>query len=163
MVVEGKPKRLFKSTGKGRRGGLREPRGGRPKKERLPTTPEIIELCAASGKTLEQTARLAGLDVNTLLRNYRENWENGKHNVDLKVTRKIIAAATDPKHTSATVTAALHYAETRMGWKKPDRAEVQVNVNANAIAGGSAEVSAREFIESRLVAIRERLNLPKPN
>jgi hypothetical protein len=92
-----------------------------------------------------------GVSVDTLTRYYEAEITNGKCNVDMAVAGKLVSAATAPGHSGPTITAAIFYAKTRMGWRE--------RVEVSGPHGGSIEtsnVSALELIQGRLACIAAR-------
>jgi hypothetical protein len=131
---------------------------GRPRKvgkpgrrPHQPTDPlrNLVRICAALGKSQEMTAALVGIDHDTLMKNYRDDFVYGRDNVAVAVATKLVPAATAPEHTGATVSAAQFWARTQMGFRESSVVEVHKTQGDGLLtAGMSQQEAVRCYLDS---------------
>lgn len=92
---------------------------------------KLVELSAAIGYTQEQAARLIGVAVETMLKHYRLEWEQGGDRVNAAIAANLASIASSGRDKMA-VTAAIFWLKTRAGWK-----DTSVSVAVNQPKAGS--------------------------
>jgi hypothetical protein len=91
------------------------PRRGAPEHVRDPKIASIVELCKAIGYSIEQTARVAAIAKETLLKHYADEWEKGEDRVNAKIAGNLASIASDRTHPRSVV-AAIFWMKTRAKW-----------------------------------------------
>jgi hypothetical protein len=106
-----------KPGNKGQRGG-RQPGAGRPSHVPTDALRKRVKQHAALGVTQNELSRILGIDKHTLEKHYRQELDVAMIELNTAVAGKLASAATSKSHTGPTVTAAMFWARTRMGWKE---------------------------------------------
>jgi hypothetical protein len=91
---------------------------------------------------------LVGVNYDTLMKNYREDFQYGREHIELGVANKLVAAATAPEHTSPTITAAMFYAKTRMGFTERSAVEVKGEIAATILPGMTQQDAVHRYLDS---------------
>jgi hypothetical protein len=102
---------------KGPRGGKRAGAGRQPH-EPTPQLQKKVKQHASLGVTHEDIARLMGISKPTLEKHYRPQLDTAILELNTAVIGKLASAATSREHTGPTITAAIFWAKTRLGWKE---------------------------------------------
>ena len=106
-----------KPGNKGQRGG-RQPGAGRPSHVPTDALRKRVKQHAALGVTHEELSRIMEIDKHTLYKFYRHELDIAIIELNTAVAGKLASAATSKSHTGPTITAAMFWARTRMGWKE---------------------------------------------
>lgn len=124
------------------------PQGMKPikKLDGLPHQPtqasrNLVLLCGAMGQTQDQMCSLIGISINTLLKHYGPELQDGGRKILTGIAGNLARIAQDPNHPKC-VTAAIFWLKTKGGFREvertedPDNPEEKVTFTINI--GGSA-------------------------
>ena len=92
-----------------------------------------VTALASFGVNHELIAKHLQTDAKTLRKRYRVELDNAAMDANAAVAGKLFGAATQPDHSPASITAAIFWAKTRMGWKDTTSIE-HVGKNGGPIA-----------------------------
>ena len=93
-------------------------KGGRPFHMPTDKTRAEVKAMASFGQPQEDMADYIGVSIPTLRKHYADDLQFGAMRANMAVAGKLHSAATSKEHTSPTVTAAIWWSKTRMGWKE---------------------------------------------
>ena len=106
---------------------------GSPPHVPTPETRAKVKSLASFGVAQELIATHIGIQAKTLRKRYRSELDNSALDANAAVAGKLFSAATQPDHSPASITAAIFWAKTRMGWKDTTSIE-HVGKNGGPIA-----------------------------
>ena len=96
---------------------------------------QLVMLCVACGMTQEQIARQVnwpqGISLDTLLKYFREELDNGGDRIGAIVARNLLSIATDRNHKNSHI-AAMFWLKSRRGWRDRDAFEAEAKVSGGS-------------------------------
>ena len=127
---------------------------GRPAHQPTDKTRAEVRALASFGQPQPDMASYIGVSDRTLREHYRDELDHAAMRANAAVAAKLHSAATQKEHTAPSVTAAIFWAKTRMGWKDtsihemvgkdggPIKSETEVTVLKDAAASFDAKFAA---------------------
>lgn len=100
-----------------------ERKAGPARYEASPKDRDRVKLMAIAGIPQDDIAKVLGVCKQTLYDNYREELDLGLIEANTRVAGNLLMMATGPRDQKTTVTAAIWWTKSRMGWKDTSRIE----------------------------------------
>ena len=112
---------------------------------------KLVEVCAAMGMTLPQTATVLGKSVKSIQRRCREEWQTGMARINAKIANKLVE-----KCLAGDTASLIFYAKTRLGWNEKQLHELtgrdggpivhdKIRADADAFTARIAAIGARQI------------------
>ena len=128
---------------------------GRPAHQPTDKTRAEVRALSSFGQPQTDIAGYVGISDKTLREHYRDELDNAAMRANAAVAAKLHNAATLKEHTAPSVTAAIFWAKTRMGWKDTSIHELVGKDGSSLMQRASlagmtdADLDALEAIASR--------------